>query len=168
MIPYLGEYRYTVDPNGRVNVPAKFREILKQEASTDLVLIKGLDGCIFLLPLSTWAKFRSPLDADDFHSDRQARWFLRDLLRDGGVQQPDSQGRIQINKGLLEFAGIRDKAVIYGNDNRIEVWSPKAFDAYMEAGKHIGVTLEEGAARFLRRRLGTEAGRATPPEAERR
>jgi MraZ protein len=158
VIPYLGEYRYTVDANGRVNVPAKFREILKQEASPDLVLIKGFDRCIYLLPISTWTKFRAPMDSDDFHSDRQARWFLRDLLRDGGVQQPDSQGRIQINKGLRAFAGISDTAVIYGNDNRIEVWSPEAFDAYMAAGPHIGVTLEEGAARFLRRTGPVDAG----------
>jgi MraZ protein len=152
VIPYLGEFRYTVDSSGRVNVPAKFRDILKQEPSRDLVLIKGFDRCIFLLPLSTWTKFRAPMDADGFHTDRQARWFQRDLLRDGGVQQPDSQGRIQIPQGLREYAGIGESAVIYGNDDRIEVWAPETFDAYMEAGRHLGVSLEEGASTYLRRR----------------
>jgi MraZ protein len=156
VIPYIGEYRYTVDASGRVNVPARFRDALKQETSPDLVLIKGLDRCIYLLPLSTWTRFRAPLDSERLYTDRMARWFGRDLLRDGSVQQPDSQGRVQIPQGLRDYAGIQDSCVIYGFDNKIEVWAPEAFDRYMEAGKVMGPSLEEGAVTYLRRPAGDE------------
>ncbi|MBD3163054.1 MAG: cell division/cell wall cluster transcriptional repressor MraZ [Candidatus Eisenbacteria bacterium] len=166
LIPYLGEYRYTVDNAGRLNVPAKFREILKQgEASSDLVLIRGLDSCIYLLPLSTWAKFREPLDDPVFHAERQARWFSRDLLAGGSVQQPDSQGRIQIPKALRDHAGIEDQAVIFGHDNKIEVWAPERFDAYRQAGATMGGTLEEGAAKYLLVRTQRQQSEGGPHDA---
>lgn len=161
MTPYLGEYRYSIDAAGRLNVPARFREILKQEASPDLVLIKGFDQCISLLPLSTWARFREPFDDPVFQAERQARWFSRHLLDHGSVQQPDSQGRIQIPKGLREHAEIADQAVIFGHDNRIEVWAPHRFDGYRQAGQFMGGPLEEGAAKYLlaaRKRRDGERG----------
>jgi MraZ protein len=114
-------------------------------------MLKGLDRCIYLLPLSTWARFRAPLDDDRLIADRQARWFSRDLLRDGAVVQPDSQGRVQLTQGLRDYAGIGESCVISGHDNRIEIWAPDVFDQYMAAGKTIGPTLEEGAASYLRR-----------------
>lgn len=167
MKPYLGEYRHTVDAAGRLNVPAKFRETLEQESSPDLVMIKGLEGCIYLLPLSTWAKYRAAMDRDEFVTDRRARWFLHDLLEDGGVEQPDSQGRIQLTKGLRKFSGITDTAVVYGKNDLIQVWAPKTFDAYVKAGKQFGGSLEEGAALFLRRSGSSDPGRGAPEGNER-
>jgi MraZ protein len=163
VIPYIGEYRYSVDPTGRVNVPARFREVLTQESSPDLVMLKGLDGCVVLLPLSTWARFRAPLDDDRLITDRLARWFSRDLLRDGAVVQPDSQGRVQLTPGLREYAGITDACVIYGNDNKIEIWAPEVFDRYTAAGKTIGPSLEEGAAAYMRRSADARASSNDEP-----
>ena len=165
MIPYLGEYRYSVDAKGRFNVPAKFREILKQEETSDLVLMKGLDGCVFLLPLSAWNDFRAPLDDDRLRSDREGRFFARDLVRGGDVQQPDSQGRIQLSKDLRAHAKIKDSILIYGNDRVIEAWAPEVFDAYMVAGNHMGPSLEEGASKFLRhgRKRTTREGHDSGP-----
>ena len=41
---FMGEYNHTVDPKGRLIIPAKFREQLGDE----FVVTKGLDGCLFV------------------------------------------------------------------------------------------------------------------------
>jgi len=149
LLPYIGEYRYSVDSKGRFNVPAKFREILTQEESADLILKKGLDGCVFLLPLSAWQIHRAPLDRKKLQATREGRLFARSFMRGGDLQQPDGQGRIQLNKDLRDHAKINDSVVVYGNDRVIEAWAPEVFDQYMEAGKYLGVSLEEGFEKYL-------------------
>ena len=56
---FMGEYNHTVDPKGRLIVPAKFREQLGDE----FVVTKGLDGCLFVYTSEEWhnieEKFRN-------------------------------------------------------------------------------------------------------------
>ena len=54
---FMGEYNHTVDPKGRLIVPAKFREQLGDE----FVVTKGLDGCLFVFPQNEWESFQGKL-----------------------------------------------------------------------------------------------------------
>ena len=47
---FMGEYNHTVDPKGRLIIPAKFREQLGDE----FVVTKGLDGCLFVYTKEEW------------------------------------------------------------------------------------------------------------------
>ena len=47
---FMGEYRHTVDPKGRLIIPSKFRELLGGE----FVVTRGLDGCLFVYPMNSW------------------------------------------------------------------------------------------------------------------
>jgi len=152
VIPFLGKHRYTVDEKGRCNVPSKHRAALKFQSSPHLVLTKGLDGCLYLLPLSTWAKLQARLEQEDFHPERQDRFFERLLIEDADVQLPDAQGRIQLSKELRAFAKIDREVLIYGVGSRIEIWSPDQFDEYMSAGRRFAGSLEEMAKDYFRRR----------------
>jgi MraZ protein len=147
--PYVGEYRHTCDDQGRVNVPSRFRELLKQEKSSLLVAMKGFENCISVMPLSAWEALHASLKTGTIESDRQGRYFRRALLRGGDTLQPDAQGRIQLNKTLREHARITRDVVVYGVGARFEIWSSEAFDAYMAAGEIMGGSLEENAAKFM-------------------
>lgn len=149
VIPYVGEYRHTCDDQGRVNVPSKFREILKLEKSTVLVALKGFEKCITLVPPSDWESYQASISNRRIEADRNGRYFRRALLRGSESLQPDAQGRIQLNKTLRDHAGIDRDVVIYGVGARIEIWSARNFDEYMNTGQMQGPTLEENAARFM-------------------
>ena len=41
---FMGEYSHSIDAKGRLIIPSKFREQLGEE----FVLMKGLDGCVYL------------------------------------------------------------------------------------------------------------------------
>jgi MraZ protein len=152
VIPFLGKYQYAVDEKGRTNVPSKHRDVLKLEPSPHLVLTKGLDGCLYLLPLTTWQKLQSRMEQEEFQSERQARYFERMLFEDGDVQVPDAQGRIQLSKELRAFARIKREVLIYGVGTRMEIWAPDVFDEYMAAGRRFAGSLEELASSYFRRR----------------
>ena len=149
MIAYVGEFRHTCDDQGRVNVPSKFREILKLEKTNLLIAIKGFEKCISLVPSSDWEKYQASINNRRIEADRNGRYFRRALLRGSEHLQPDAQGRIQLNKTLREHAGIERDVVVYGVGPRIEIWSVKNFDEYMSAGESTGVSLEENAAKFM-------------------
>lgn len=54
---FIGEYQHSLDEKSRVIIPSKYREQLGNE----FVLTKGLDGCLFIYPLSEWVIFEQKL-----------------------------------------------------------------------------------------------------------
>ncbi len=132
---YVGEYRYTADAQGRISLPAKLREILAQEDSSSLMAMKWFDGCVALLPPTTWNEFRPQLAHEEYKADRGARYFKRSAYNGMDVVVPDNQGRILLNKDLRAHAGIESDVVIYGVGEWVECWDAKRFDEYMAGCK---------------------------------
>ena len=115
---FAGQYNHTIDPKGRLILPAKFREILGEE----FVVTKGLDGCLFVYPKDEWAKieekFREvPLTTKD------ARKFSRFFFSGAAPCEVDKQGRVLLPQVLRDFAGLEKEVVLVGVLNRIEIWS---------------------------------------------
>ena len=115
---FMGEYNHTVDPKGRLIVPAKFREQLGDE----FVVTKGLDGCLFVFPKNEWELFEEKL-RDLPLTQKNARKFVRFFVAGANLCELDKQGRILVPQTLREFAGLEKDVVLTGNLNRIEVWS---------------------------------------------
>ena len=47
---FIGEYKHNLDVKGRMAIPVKFRDDLKDGA----VITKGLDNCLFLYTKEKW------------------------------------------------------------------------------------------------------------------
>ena len=108
---FMGEYNHTVDAKGRLIIPSRFREELKNE----FIVTKGLDGCLFVFPGNEWQIFEEKLKALPL-TNKNARQFSRFFVA-------DKQGRILIPATLREFAGLEKDVVLAGMLNRIEIWS---------------------------------------------
>ena len=54
---FIGEYRHSLDPKGRIIVPSKFRDGLGYK----FVLTKGLDGCLFAYSKDEWENLENKL-----------------------------------------------------------------------------------------------------------
>jgi MraZ protein len=114
---FLGTYEHSLDPKGRVILPAKFREQLEAGA----FLAKSLDGCLSLY------------DADEF---QKVAMNMQEQARRGAVERnavrsfaagateatPDKQGRISIPAHLRTFASLDREVVVTGALSRIEIW----------------------------------------------
>ncbi len=119
---FTGEYSYTVDPKGRVNIPAKFRQVLSLENNNTFAITKGMDQCIWVYPLVEWNKVL--LQLREQGSSTVNRAFARQYSRFTSMVAYDKQGRILLTSELIKFANIHRNVSIIGMINKIEIWNP--------------------------------------------
>ncbi len=131
---FYGEYKHSLDNKGRVIIPAKFREIFKEQYVEKFFITRGLEQCLFVFTEETWKtqekKFRDmPFTKGD------SRKFNR-LFFSGAVDVVcDKQGRILIPDYLKEYAAIEEAVVIIGVSDRIEIWSKDKWKEFFEGNK---------------------------------
>jgi len=124
---FIGEYRYSIDNKGRVNIPAKFRQSLSPDSDDTFVVTRGLDHCLWVYPLEEWERIEDNLRTLSSVSPKE-REFVRRIVRWATPTKYDKQGRIMIPASLIDLAELHDQAVIIGLLNRIEIWSPDIVD----------------------------------------
>jgi len=126
---FYGEYRYKLDEKGRLVIPARFRKTLKKK---HLIVTRGLEKCLFLFVEDDWKKQEKKLRDMPF-TKGNPRAFSRLFFSGASFCIPDGQGRISIPLPLLDFAGIKEKIVLIGVSDRIEIWSEKNWQNYLES-----------------------------------
>jgi len=124
---FIGEYRHSLDPKGRIIVPSKFRDGLGYR----FVLTKGLDGCLFAYSKDEWENLENKLKQLPLTS-KDARAFVRFFFAGATECEIDKQGRTLIPQTLRDYAGLEKESVIIGVSTRVEIWSQEKWDAYNE------------------------------------
>ena len=130
MAGFKGQASYSVDTKGRAAIPAKMRNAMNPEAKSTFTVTRGFEKCIFLYPLDRWKQMEEEIGALSTY-DREARAFTRRIMMWADEVTLDGQGRIGIPKPLMEYAGIKDRALILGAYDRIEIWDPALFEQYL-------------------------------------
>ena len=128
---FYGEYEHSLDRKGRLIVPAKFRQALKDHHVSSLFLTRGLDGCLFLFPESEWRLVESRFKQIPF-TKAEGRKFNRLFFSGATEVSVDGLGRILLPKSLKEFAHIKQDLVIIGVSNRIELWAKEKWREFYE------------------------------------
>jgi len=128
MFSFLGNFSYTVDSKGRINIPADFRHQVTGTAS--YVLFPGLERCIYVLPEEEWERIHQRLQSP-FSSGAKERLLQRRMYGEAARRFCDEQGRIPVPSKLLEHAGITREVLVLGVSNRIEFWNPTEYQTYL-------------------------------------
>ena len=103
---FYGEHEHAIDKKGRLIIPSRFRESLKEYDIEKLYVTRGLDRCLFLFTENEWKSQESKFKSISF-TKSEARKFNR-LYFSGAVQiECDKQGRILLPKYLKDYAGIK-------------------------------------------------------------
>ncbi len=132
MAGFKGQAFYSVDAKGRVAIPAKMRTVLGPEAQSTFTVTRGFEKCIFLYPLDKWKAMEEAIGALSTY-DRQARAFTRRIMMWAEELVLDKQGRLGLPRPLMEYAGLQGRVLIMGAYERIEIWNPDTFAAYLDA-----------------------------------
>ena len=127
---FMGEYNHTIDSKGRLIIPSKFRE----ELGPKCVLTRGLDECLILYPMSTWAEQQQKLAALP-RSDENARAFIRYIFANATDCEIDRQGRLLIPASYKDVARMDKELVTLGMLDRVELWSREVYDDSANGGK---------------------------------
>lgn len=137
---FRGIFNVSADDKGRVSIPARFREQIKENHETPLILLLGFDKTISVYPLDEWKKSETKL-MDLQTANKDSRTFMRRVLQVADEVEIDQQGRIMISSLLRKETGIKKNVVIVGMLNRIEIWDKKNYEAYH--AKNAEISLEE-------------------------
>ncbi|MSQ42314.1 MAG: cell division/cell wall cluster transcriptional repressor MraZ [Dehalococcoidia bacterium] len=129
-VTFYGSYEHSIDERGRVAIPARYRAALVDGA----VLRASGDGCI---ELYTTGGFGSEVELrlGEQRSTREVRGrrIRRAFLPGAFDVQLDRQGRVLLPQGLRAEAALRDKAVIVGCGDYIEIWDLDRWTAELAA-----------------------------------
>ena len=121
---FIGEYSYSLDSKGRINMPAKFRQVLSKDNKNTFVITRGMDACVWVYPLNQWLEIEKSLRSLSSLS-KIHRTFVRNTARYATPSTYDKQGRITIPPSLVNYAGLDKDVLIIGMVNKMEIWDTK-------------------------------------------
>jgi|GEM_PF-602870 len=116
----------TIDDKGRILVDKKNRERLGK----DFVVALMPTGCLGAYPADQWeAKVEDMLSYDSMNTGREhyTRMMLANVADELNF---DAQGRFVLPTKLRNKAGLKEKIVLNGAGDRLEIWDSKEFEDY--------------------------------------
>ncbi len=128
MPAFSGKYYYTIDPKGRIIIPAPFREIISLYYNTKLYVANdAFDKCLHIYPQGEWYKLEEKVR--QLPQTREGvKYFKRKVIASALEVEIDKQGRILIPAAHREDAGLNSDIVIVGQIEKIELWDRKEWD----------------------------------------
>ncbi len=123
---FRGSSFHTIDPKGRIIVPARFRDVIKVGGG-DGVIVTRLDQALFAYTLDEWTKIEARVIALTDTSEYMRR-FRRIFIGGASDCTCDKQGRILIPPVLRQYAEIEKDIVLVGQIDHFEIWSKKKYD----------------------------------------
>ncbi|MGH3414180.1 MAG: division/cell wall cluster transcriptional repressor MraZ [Marmoricola sp.] len=133
---FSGTYTPKLDDKGRLFLPARFREAMKE----GLVITRGQDRSLEVRTAADFDAFRTRLRDS---TDARLRGYNRMLFALLSEQTPDKQGRVSLTPELRSYAGLDKECVVIGVSNKIEIWNPEHWAAYTAAQEEAFANLSE-------------------------
>ena len=132
-----------LDAKGRLAIPTKYRDWLRDECYGTLVCTVDIaTRSLLLYPLPAWevieeklSKFSSTVEAE--------RRMQRLLLGNARECEIDSAGRILVAPELRAHAGLEKKLMLVGQLNRFEIWDEQTWQAQVAADMAIALNETE-------------------------
>ena len=125
---FRGHFRHTIDPKGRLSIPAKFREALREGSDGRLVMApngKALD----VYPEDKWHELEERINGLP-KLDPDRRLFQHVYLSSGLDVMLDPHGRIQILQDYRERSGLAKSVIIIGMMDHFEIWDEDRWSHY--------------------------------------
>ena len=118
---FRGSSFHNLDPKGRLIVPARFRDVLKQ-SSVDGLMVSAMDGALSCYTFEEWRKIEQRILNLVVKSENMRR-FRRIFVGGAHECMLDKQGRILIPPSLRQQAGLEKEVVLVGVLDHFEVWA---------------------------------------------
>jgi MraZ protein len=122
---FLGEHRHALDAKGRVIFPVRLREAL----GAQVVLQKGIDPCLYVLPPEEWERQVERVSALPT-TKPEARRYARFFFSQAQSERIDRQGRLTVPQAFRSYAGLERDVVIVGAGTRVEIWDADRWEQH--------------------------------------
>ena len=120
---FYGEFEYKIDDKGRIPIPPKFRNELKD----GVVLAPGIEKCITAYTVPEWKKLSASITSGPLTRSK-IRKLNRALFSTAFSTKVDGQGRIAIPAPLKEYGDIIEDVVVAGANTYLEIWNKSSWE----------------------------------------
>jgi MraZ protein len=118
---FRGATKLNLDDKGRMVMPTRHREQLRELAEGRVVVTIDRDQCLLIYPQPEWEIIERKLMAlPTLHA--QSRRLQRLMVGHATELQLDGHGRLLLSPELREFATLGRQAMLIGQGNRFELW----------------------------------------------
>lgn len=124
---FRGAYELTIDSKGRLAVPAKFREVLSHEFSSEdgmakmVVTLDSKDRLLFY-PEVEWEKVEQQLLRLNVKGKPNLQLYQNLLLHNADTLDIDNAGRVLVPANLRRLVNFDKDVMFVGRVNRLELW----------------------------------------------
>ena len=143
---FFGEYERTLDSQWRIAIPSEWR----QHDETRLILLPGRDNDLLLFPYSTFREFL--LKAGKLSlANRELQAALARIGSRARDCRCDKQGRIKLDRNMLEAIGVAGQLKMIGALTHIKLCSIESWqsaenlgdDAYLDEFQKISESVNK-------------------------
>ena len=128
---FIGRYQHTIDPKGRVSIPARYRNALAQYEGNLIVVPQ--DQCLNVYPFAAWERVVGALNEQSQFDERLRRVGRLWISRAREVEL-DGAGRILLPPDSRQQAGLAKDVTLVGlGRDFFEIWDRKRFEEYERA-----------------------------------
>jgi len=123
-----GEFDHTLDPKGRITLPARYREYFQRGAV--FVRLQDNEPCVRVYHPDSWDEFDAKyIESLNVFQNEEDSWRARGIYESLDPVEPDRQGRVLIPSQRIKELGLAGKVKIIGNRTHLEIWNPETYAA---------------------------------------
>ncbi len=132
---FRGHSEHSLDPKGRLNIPARFRDVLREQYNSDMLIVTHWEKSLRAYPLAEWESLEEKLLARGENQPDFGR-FVSYVI--GGVNEcpVDKQGRVLLPPTLRADMGIEKDVALVGMLRHFEIWDKTAWNEETKAIRH--------------------------------
>ncbi|MGC8763377.1 MAG: division/cell wall cluster transcriptional repressor MraZ [Acidobacteriota bacterium] len=157
---FRGSAAAKIDEKGRLKIPSKFREPLRQRYGSQVFITSFGSPALKVYPLAEWLRIEKALSEGQYAEDPLVNRFLTTVGRWGDEQEVDAQGRLFIPQHIRKHTRMDGEVVVIGlGTGLLEVWNEEVLNEYEAKDP-----LTEEAVRYVSRIIReAKDGSGTPP-----
>ena len=145
---FLGQFQHNLDEKGRLMIPARYRELLAAGA----FITQGFDKCLMVMTDSHFKQVYDHINAMNL-ADPNARLLRRLILSNAYPVEIDKVGRILIPQNLRQVITLDSEAIVAGQGEYFEVWTPSTWNEQMDQLQDIETNNQRFATLDLSRNM---------------
>jgi MraZ protein len=143
---FRGRSEHALDIKGRLNIPSRFRDVLAQYESEEL-MVTNWGAHLRAFPVSQWEILENKLLTNGREQPGLTN-FIRLVVSGVTPCFPDKQGRVLLPPSLRSEAGIVQDVVLAGMLDYVEIWDKGAWELENQATRENFGDYKESLARL--------------------
>jgi len=126
---FIGRFQHTIDPKGRVSIPARYRNVLAQYESQNVIVVPE-GSCLNVYPFEAWGRVVGAIN-EQSRFDDQIRRLGRLWVSRANEVELDGAGRILLPPDSRQQTGlVKDVTLVGIGRDFFEIWDRARFEEY--------------------------------------